>query len=89
MPVGIKASASAAARGLLRTPRRPRRLPDLVDQFRLAVGYVDRILKRETLANLPVQAPTKYETIIDLKTAKSLDLTVPPTLLAPAEELIE
>jgi putative ABC transport system substrate-binding protein len=41
------------------------------------------------LANLPVQAPTKYETIIDLKTAKSLDLTVPPTLLAPAEELIE
>ena len=60
-----------------------------VDQFRQAASYIDRILRGAKPAELPVQAPTKYETVVNLKAAKALGLTVPPGLLVAADEVIE
>ena len=83
MPAVYFARFWAAAGGLISYG------PDFLDQYRSAAGYVDRILKGEKPADLPVQASTKFELVINLKAAKALGTTVPPALLAQANDVIE
>jgi putative ABC transport system substrate-binding protein len=63
--------------------------PDILEQFKRAAGYIDRILKGEKPSSLPVQAPTKYELVVNLKTAKTLGLNIPPSILSSADKVIE
>ena len=83
VPAVYHVSASARDGGLLSYG------PDIDDLYRRAPAYVDRILRGEKPGDLPVQLPTKFETVLNLKTAKALGLTVPPSLLATADEVIE
>jgi putative tryptophan/tyrosine transport system substrate-binding protein len=83
LPAVYSESSYVAAGGLISYA------PNFAEQYRLAAGYVDRILKGEKPGNLPVQAPTKFELAINLKTAKALRLAVPDSLLARADEVIE